>query len=113
MAEERDRLRTTFDEAASLYDEGRPGCPEDLFAPQEVDGSPRSDGHGPTDGQDVARKSERLAAGAPGGRSTRLGGYDCAYPGADFVTVCAARRGLLLGWISDGRVVENANASIV
>jgi SAM-dependent methyltransferase len=31
MAEERDRLRTTFDEAASLYDEVRPGYPEDLF----------------------------------------------------------------------------------
>lgn len=31
MAEERDRLRTTFDEAPSLYDEVRPGYPEDLF----------------------------------------------------------------------------------
>jgi SAM-dependent methyltransferase len=31
MAEERDRLRTTFDEAASLYDEVRPGYPDDLF----------------------------------------------------------------------------------
>jgi len=31
MAEERDRLRTTFDEAASLYDKVRPGYPEDLF----------------------------------------------------------------------------------
>src|SRR5215210_4990156 len=31
MAYERDRLRTTFDEAASLYDEVRPGYPEDLF----------------------------------------------------------------------------------
>jgi SAM-dependent methyltransferase len=31
MAEERDRLRSTFDEAASLYDEVRPGYPEDLF----------------------------------------------------------------------------------
>jgi SAM-dependent methyltransferase len=31
MAEERDRLRTTFDEAASLYDEVRLGYPEDLF----------------------------------------------------------------------------------
>jgi SAM-dependent methyltransferase len=31
MAEERDRLRTTFDEAALLYDEVRPGYPEDLF----------------------------------------------------------------------------------
>jgi SAM-dependent methyltransferase len=31
MAEARDRLRTTFDEAASLYDEVRPGYPEDLF----------------------------------------------------------------------------------
>src|SRR5215210_5494927 len=31
MAEERDGLRTTFDEAASLYDEVRPGYPEDLF----------------------------------------------------------------------------------
>jgi SAM-dependent methyltransferase len=31
MAEERDRLRMTFDEAASLYDEVRPDYPEDLF----------------------------------------------------------------------------------
>jgi len=31
MARERDRLRTTFDEAALLYDEVRPGYPEDLF----------------------------------------------------------------------------------
>ena len=31
MAGERNRLRTTFDEAASLYDEVRPGYPEDLF----------------------------------------------------------------------------------
>src|SRR5918995_5739534 len=31
MAEERDRLKTTFDEAALLYDEVRPGYPEDLF----------------------------------------------------------------------------------
>src|SRR5215210_6934691 len=31
MAYERDRLRTTFDSAASLYDEVRPGYPEDLF----------------------------------------------------------------------------------
>jgi ubiquinone/menaquinone biosynthesis C-methylase UbiE len=31
MAEARDRLRTTFDEAASLNDEVRPGYPEDLF----------------------------------------------------------------------------------
>jgi SAM-dependent methyltransferase len=31
MAEERDRLRTTFDEAAWLYDDVRPGYPEDLF----------------------------------------------------------------------------------
>ena len=31
MTEERDRLRTTFDEAASLYDEVRPGYPEGLF----------------------------------------------------------------------------------
>jgi SAM-dependent methyltransferase len=31
MADERNRLRTTFDEAASLYDEVRPGYPEDLF----------------------------------------------------------------------------------
>ena len=45
--------------------------------------------------------------------SIRLGGYNYSYPGAYFVTVCAARRGLLFGWISDGRVVENANASIV
>ena len=31
MTEERDRLRTTFDEAASLYDEVRPGYPNQLF----------------------------------------------------------------------------------
>jgi SAM-dependent methyltransferase len=31
MAEARDRLKKTFDEAASLYDEVRPGYPEDLF----------------------------------------------------------------------------------
>jgi putative transposase len=48
-----------------------------------------------------------------GRRSIRLGGYDYSYPGAYFVTVCATRRGLVFGWISDGRVVENANASIV
>src|SRR5215204_1810961 len=31
MADDRNRLSTTFDEAASLYDEVRPGYPEDLF----------------------------------------------------------------------------------
>src|SRR5918995_6583381 len=31
MAGESNRLRTTFDEAASLYDEVRPGYPGDLF----------------------------------------------------------------------------------
>ena len=31
MAEDRDRLRTTFDGAALLYDEVRPGYPEELF----------------------------------------------------------------------------------
>src|SRR5215217_7730278 len=31
MAEDRNRLRTTFDRAASLYDEVRPGYPDDLF----------------------------------------------------------------------------------
>ena len=31
MADEKKRLRTIFDEAASLYDEVRPGYPEDLF----------------------------------------------------------------------------------
>jgi SAM-dependent methyltransferase len=31
MADEAKRLRRTFDEAASLYDEVRPGYPEDLF----------------------------------------------------------------------------------
>jgi SAM-dependent methyltransferase len=31
MADERNRLRTTFDEAAALYDEVRPGYPEELF----------------------------------------------------------------------------------
>jgi REP element-mobilizing transposase RayT len=64
----------------------------------------------------VSRKSEslaRLAAGETSRRSIRLGGYDYSYPGAYFVTVCAARRGLLFGWISDSRVIENANARIV
>jgi putative transposase len=64
----------------------------------------------------VSRKSEstaRLAAGATSRRSIRLGSYDYSYPGAYFVTVCAARRGLLFGWISDSRVLENANARIV
>jgi len=45
--------------------------------------------------------------------SIRLKGYDYSYPGAYFVTVCAARRELLFGWISNGSVVENANARIV
>jgi hypothetical protein len=31
MAEERAKLRATFDEAALLYDEVRPGYPEELF----------------------------------------------------------------------------------
>jgi SAM-dependent methyltransferase len=31
MADDRDRLRTTFDEAALLYDEVRPGYPDELF----------------------------------------------------------------------------------
>jgi SAM-dependent methyltransferase len=31
MTNDRNRLRTTFDEAASLYDEVRPGYPDDLF----------------------------------------------------------------------------------
>ena len=31
MSGDRNRLRTTFDEAASLYDEVRPGYPEELF----------------------------------------------------------------------------------
>jgi SAM-dependent methyltransferase len=31
LSGDRNRLRTTFDEAASLYDEVRPGYPEDLF----------------------------------------------------------------------------------
>jgi putative transposase len=59
------------------------------------------------------KSSARLADGATSRRSIRLGGYDYSYPGAYFVTVCAAQRGLLFGWISDSRVVENANASIV
>ena len=64
----------------------------------------------------MSRKNEstaRLAAGATSRRSIRLGSYDYSYPGAYFVTVCAARRGLLFGWISDSRVLENANARIV
>ena len=55
----------------------------------------------------------RLGAGATSRRSIRLGGYDYSYPGAYFITVCAARRGRLFGRISDGSVVENENASIV
>ena len=31
MAEERNRLRKIFDEAAPLYDEARPGYPDELF----------------------------------------------------------------------------------
>ena len=31
MAEERNRLRKIFDEAALLYDEARPGYPDELF----------------------------------------------------------------------------------
>ena len=31
MADQRNRLRTTFDQAASLYDEVRPGYPDQLF----------------------------------------------------------------------------------
>jgi putative transposase len=57
--------------------------------------------------------SVRLAGGATSRRSIRLGGYDYSCPGVYFVTVCAARRGLWFGWISDGTVVENAYASIV
>jgi putative transposase len=49
-----------------------------------------------------------LVAEANGRRSIRLRGHDYSHPGAYFVTVCAARRELLFGWISDGRVVENA-----
>ena len=58
-------------------------------------------------------KRERLAAGATSRRSIRLEGYDYSHSAAYFVTVCATRRGLLFGWISDGSVVENANTSIV
>src|SRR5215211_4350643 len=72
--------------------------------------------HEYADNQGVPRKREssaRLAAGATSRRSIRLGGYDYSHSGAYFVTVCAARRGLLFGWISDSRMVENGNASIV
>ena len=55
----------------------------------------------------------RLAGGATSRRSIRLGGYDYSCPGVYFLTVCAAQRGLLFGGVSEGRVVENANASIV
>ena len=64
----------------------------------------------------MSRKREspaKLAAGATGRRSIRFRGYDYSHSGAYFVTVCAARRGPLFGGISDGRVVENANAKIV
>jgi hypothetical protein len=57
----------------------------------------------------VSRKrksSARLAAEATGRRSIRLGG-------TYFVTICTARRGLVFGWTSDGKVLENGNASIV
>ena len=57
--------------------------------------------------------SARLTAGATGRRSIRLGSYDYSHSGAYFVTVCAARRGHVFGRISEGRVVENENASIV
>src|SRR5215211_4216930 len=50
-----------------------------------------------------------LVAEANGPRSIRLRGHDYSHPGAYFVTVCAARRELLFGWISDGRVVENGS----
>lgn len=64
----------------------------------------------------MSRKSQssaKLAAGATGRRSIRLGGYNYAHPGAYFITVCAVRRGLLFGEISDGRVAEDGNGSIV
>jgi REP-associated tyrosine transposase len=64
----------------------------------------------------VSRKREssaNLTAGATYRRSIRLGGYDYAHPDAYFVTVCAVRCGPLFGEISDGRVVENSNGSIV
>ena len=58
-------------------------------------------------------RSARPVVGSTGRRSIRLGGYDYSHSGAYFVTVCAVRRGLLFGWISDGSVAENGNASIV
>jgi hypothetical protein len=67
--------------------------------------------HKYADNRGVSRKRSdpaRRAAGVTGRRSIRLQGYNYSRPGAYFVTVCAARRGYLLGWISDGRVVENA-----
>jgi putative transposase len=54
-----------------------------------------------------------LAVGATSRRSIRLEGYDYSDPGAYFLAVCAVQCRLVFGWISDGRVVENANASIV
>ena len=87
-----------------------------IRGPQKVEGIPLQDRHEYADNQDVSRKRgrpARLAAGATSRHSIRLRSYDYSYPGAYFVPVCTARRELLFGWISDGRVVENANASIV
>ena len=50
-----------------------------------------------------------LAVGATSRRSIRLEGYDYSDPGAYFLAVCAAQCRLVFGWISDGRVVENAS----
>jgi putative transposase len=58
-------------------------------------------------------RSARLAAGATSRRSIRLGGYDYSRPGAYFVTLCTLRRRSLFGGISNGKVIENGNASIV
>ena len=57
--------------------------------------------------------SGKRIAGATDRRSIRLRGYDYAHPGAYFVTIRTVRHGILLGWNSDGIVVENGHGSIV
>jgi len=117
-----DTRKRLFRSLADLIDNSfdgrnRQGLPDHpIRGPQKGEGIPLQGRDEYADNQDVSRKRgspARLAAGATSRRSIRLGGYDYSYPGAYFVTVCAARRGPLFGWISEGRVVENANARIV
>jgi hypothetical protein len=46
-------------------------------------------------------------------RSIRLKGYDYAYPGAYFVTICTADRECTLGHVADGRMVRSKIGAIV